>query len=104
MNLIIRNVPASTHANIAAQCAARNVTQQELLVELLEREFGKPPAVLGWVRLDRWGEVDERDEPGNAYATCIECGGDIDTAAAYVALLTDGAIRGPVCVGCATSE
>lgn len=104
MNLIIRNVPTSTHANIAAQCAARNITQQELLAEFLEREFGKPPAVIGWIRLDRWGEIDQRDEPGDAYATCPDCDEDIDTAAAYMALLTDGTMRGPVCTGCATSQ
>lgn len=103
MNLIIRNVPATTHATLAAACVARNMTQQDLLAELLEREFGNPPAVLGWLKLDRWGEIDERDEPGDAYATCKECGGDIDTAAAYMALLTDGSMRGPVCAECATS-
>lgn len=104
MNLIIRNVPAATHKNITEACAARGKTQQELLAELIEREFGNPPAVVGWLHLDRWGELDNRDEPGDAYATCLDCGGDIDTAAAYMGLLTDGTMRGPLCAACATSQ
>lgn len=104
MNLIIRNVPEATHANISAACAARGITQQELLAELLESKFGNPPAVKGWIKLDRWGELDERDEPSDAYATCPECGERIDPTAAYVALLGDGRIEGPYCTACATSQ
>lgn len=80
-------------------------SRQQYVADLIRERIGQnPPAVIGWLRLDRWGELDQRDEPGDAYATCPECGEGIDTAAAYMALLTDGTMRGPVCAGCATSQ
>jgi len=58
MNIIIRDVPDSTSANIRAEAARLNISQQELLFDLLTQKFGEPPMVWGYIKFDRVGDID----------------------------------------------
>lgn len=64
-NVLIRNVPESTIANITAEADRLGLSQQELLANLIEREFGEPPAVWGYIKFDRQGDadLDSEDNP-----------------------------------------
>lgn len=79
-----------------AEAGARSL-HAEILRRLDESQaMDEKPYVLGWVKLARWGELDE-DE-------CGECGQDLARANAYIALLSNGQHYGPVCSACATNE
>lgn len=63
---------------------------------LLQRHFRRGELVAGYVRLDRWGDLD-------ASAHCPECGqpfGDLP----WIAVRANGTITSPICSRCATSE
>ena len=92
-NLIVRDIPSITSANIKAEADRQGISQQELLLSLIEREFGEPPTVVMWID----GRLGEQDEP-----VCPECGQDMSSA--HVALLSNGLLTKPVCRFCATSE
>lgn len=65
-------------------------------VPLLERYFQRVELVAGYVRLDRWGDLD-------ASALCPECDqpfGDLP----WIAVRGNGVTDPPVCSRCATSE
>ena len=65
-------------------------------VPLLERYFRQAELVTGYIRLDRWGDLDES-------AHCPECDqpfGDLP----WVAVRANGDADPPVCGRCATSE
>lgn len=70
-------------------------------VPLLERHFRRAEMVAGYVRLDRWGDLD-------ASAHCPECDqpygdqpyGDLP----WIAIRANGATDPPVCARCSTSE
>lgn len=83
----------------------QGVSRNELMVNVLAQHVdGNPPGiVLAWLKADRWGEIDDRDDAGDAFATC-ECGQDIDITAAWFAVMSGGKLAGPFCAGCATSE
>ncbi len=99
-NLLIRNVAASTLQRIKADAERRGVTQQELLIDLLERTYGDPPIVVAWLKATRTGELagGSDDQP----AICIECGQPLDWP--WIGILNDGSLHMPVCTGCATSQ
>jgi hypothetical protein len=77
--------------------------QNEVIKRLEESLTPDTSVVVGWLRLDRWGEIDDRGEVSDAYAEC-SCGQDIDITAAYMAVMSNGTLAGPFCAGCATSE
>ena len=65
-------------------------------VPLLERYFRQAELVTGYIRLDRWGDLDES-------AHCPECDqpfGDLP----WVAVRANGETSAAVCARCATSE
>ena len=70
-------------------------------VPLLEQHFRRAEMVAGYVRLDRWGDLD-------ASAHCPECDqpygdqpyGDLP----WIAIRANGDIGPPICGRCATSE
>ena len=69
-----------------------------MLRELLTATYGDPPfppRVVGWLRLDRVGELDV-DEP------CPECGLPMDEV--WAGLLDNGQWVGPRCPLCAATE
>lgn len=55
-----------------------------------------PPACLGYVALDRPGDLDDDAE-------CVECGQPLRSPV-FVAVMADGTIAGPLCSSCASSE
>lgn len=62
MNIIIRDIPEATAIAIKAAAAARNISQQELLSDLLNQAYGEPPAVWGYIKFDRPGDLDIGDD------------------------------------------
>jgi hypothetical protein len=70
----------------------------DVLRECIRREHARefPAPVLGYVALDRPGELDEDAE-------CRECGQPLGIPI-YVAITGDGAVIGPLCSRCASSE
>jgi len=64
-----------------------------------EKEFA-PPVVLGWFKPQRPGELDLTDDDDRV--ECCECGCPLDEI--WLAALSNGAIYGPVCSGCARSD
>lgn len=81
-------------------------SRQAYVLNLIREHLGenKPDVVIGWLKLDRWGEKDEREEVDEPLAICPVCGDGIDPNAAYVAVIADGRVIGPYCNECATSE
>ena len=79
----------------AATAGNRSLHAEAL--QRLQASFQGDAIILGWVKLDRWGELD-RDE------VCDECGQDLKPGDAYVGLVASVGFHGPVCGGCATSE
>lgn len=69
-----------------------NATIAEALKVLAALEF--PPIKAGYIKLDRLGEI----EP-----VCRECDQPLDSKA-YMIVMSDGTLRGPVCDSCASSE
>lgn len=94
MNILIRNVPADLAQRINAAAQAQGQSQQEMLADLLSATYAEPPAVVGWLRFDRAGDL--------AGGDCPECGQPL--AEAWAALLTSGQWIAPRCQWCATSE
>lgn len=97
MNIIIRDVPKATSDNIKAEADRRNISQQELLNELLNRSFGEPPAVWGYIKFDRQGDfgIDSEDNP------CPSCGQPAQSW--WLQVCSNGEMF-HVCGTCATSE
>lgn len=84
-------------AKIAVSAKANGRSVNNEIEQRLTQSFATDPIIIGWVKLDRWGEL-ERDE------VCDECGQDIKPNDAYVGLVASGGYHGPICGGCATSE
>jgi hypothetical protein len=95
MNVLIRDVPDTVSERIRAVAQAEGVSQQELLSALLSATYGAPPLVVGWVRLERRGELEDS-------AACPECGQPLTEA--WAGLLSNGTWRAPCCGWCAVSE
>lgn len=105
-NVTVRNLEQSLVDSLNEIAQARGVAREHMLAELLAQFVteDRTSAVLGWVKLDRWGEIDDRDEVHDAYAECPSCGQDIDTSMAFMAVLGSGKMEGPYCAGCASSD
>ena len=101
-NILIRNVPPDTLRRIQAEAARLDRSQNDIVLAALTARYGEPPAVVGYIKLHRNGDLPlarpEEDEP----ATCAECGRDLDWP--WVAILMDGSLHMPLCSACATSE
>jgi hypothetical protein len=97
------NLDRKLFDTLEATAHTQKVSINQLIVGVLAKEFGegKDQIILGWVKLDRWGELDHHPEDP---MPCTECGQDILTSDAYVGLVKNGGFHGPVCGGCATSE
>ena len=98
MNILIRDIPDATVRRLDDEAARRKMSRQEFLTALLA-DWAEPPIVLGWFKPQRNGEIDltDTDDP----AECHECGQPLDEV--WIGILSNGAIHGPVCSGCATS-
>lgn len=57
-----------------------------------------PPFTIGWVRIDRPGDITFGED------ICDGCGQDLQPGDIWFAPMSDGSNYGPVCGGCATSE
>lgn len=90
---------------LTASANDAGTSRHELIVNILQRYVDDNPTgiVLAWIKVDRWGEIDDRNEIDDAYAACPECGQDIDTANAWFAVMSNGKLAGPRCAACATS-
>lgn len=100
MNIIVRNIAPDVLERIDAEARRRNLSRQEFLVKLLT-DWVRPPVVIGWLRVDRNGELslaDGNDDPDD----CIECGQPLDWP--WLAVLSNGELYGPCCSVCATSR
>lgn len=73
---------------------SRADTVRECIRRVYAAEF--PTLCLGYVALDRRGDLDEDAE-------CIECGQPVRHSV-FVAVMADGSIEGPLCGRCASSE
>lgn len=94
MNILIRDVPEDTARKLDEEANNSGLSRQAFLLRLLHERY-EPPAVVGWIKLDRPGDLDEESE-------CPECGQALDWP--WLAILSNGAWTGPVCSACATSE
>jgi hypothetical protein len=94
MNILIRDVPDNLIAQMDAEAASTGVSRQELILTLLVTTYAQPPAVVGWVKFDRAGELDGTD--------CPECGQPLNEM--WAGLLSNGQWVAPRCQWCATSE
>ena len=92
-NILIRNVSPDTLQRLKTDAERRGVTQQELLIDLLNQKYGDPPVVVAWMKATRRGEMD------GAEVNCIECGQPLDWP--WIGVLSDGSLHMPVCTGCA---
>lgn len=100
MNILVRDVPDFITAALDADAAAKRISRQERLIQLLERQYGEPPIVVAWIAADRNGELTLNDaEDGDV---CSECGQPLD--AVWIGVLSDGTMHMPVCSGCARSD
>lgn len=92
-------VPPDTRQAYNRLIEATGLTLTDLLtaaVPLLERHFRQADLVAGYIRLDRWGDL-------NASAPCPECDqpfGDLP----WISVQAKGATGAVICVRCATSE
>jgi len=103
MKAISIRIPDDVADPIKESAASNGRSLNAEIVESLTNSY-KPVYVIGYVKLDRWGDLDERQEYGDALALCEVCSQDVDASAAYVALMSNGKNVGPLCSGCATSE
>jgi hypothetical protein len=94
VNVLIRDVPDTVNSRIDAAAQAAGVSKQELLSALLSATYGAPPLVVGWVRLERRGELEDS-------AACPECGQPLTEA--WAGLLSNGQWIHR-CQWCAVSE
>lgn len=101
MNILIRDVPEATLARLDAEAKRRQRSRQELILQLLA-DWAEPPVILGWFRTDRNGELSLAGGADEEPDVCIECSQPLDWP--WIAILSNGAIHGPCCNGCATSE
>lgn len=99
MNILLRDVSPALASALDAEAKRRNASRNDLILSLLG-DWAEPPVVLGWFKAERNGELDLRtsEDP----ATCVECSQPLDWP--WIGILSNGAIHGPVCTVCATSE
>jgi len=97
MNIIIRDVHQSTSDNIKAEADRRNISQQELLAELLNQKFGEPPTIWGYIKFDRQGDFD-LDSEDNPCPVCDQ------PAQSWWLQVTSNGEMFRMCQTCATSQ
>lgn len=93
-DIMIRNIPDDLAASITEAAQAEGLNREQLLRQLLTERFGKPLAVLAWLRADRPGEVE--------FVHCPECGQDNAPDDLWFAISSARTLTGPVCGRCAT--
>lgn len=101
-NLLIRNVPPDTLHRLKEDAARRNLSQNDLILALLNERYGEPPVVVAWLKATRNGELALAGGSDDEPAICAECGQDLDWP--WIGILGDGSMHMPVCTGCATNE
>lgn len=94
MNVIIRDVPKLTSDNVKIEADRLGISQQELLSNLLEKAFGEPPLTLGYVKIDRPGDLSVGED-------CPECS---NPASEWWLKFASNGVTTLVCNFCATSE
>lgn len=94
MNIMIRDIPVTTSERIKIEAERRKVSQQELLSALLEQHFGEPPLVVGYIKLDRLGDLAIGDD-------CPVCG---EAAQSWWLQVASNGEMHHMCGACATSE
>lgn len=99
MNILLRDVSPALAAALDAEARRRNASRNDLILALLGG-WAEPPIVLGWFKATRNGECDLSTSADPS--VCAECGQPLDWP--WLAILSNGAIHGPVCSACATSE
>lgn len=101
MNILIRDISEATISRIDAEAQRRRQSRQEFIAQLLA-DWADPPVVLGWFKANRNGELTLASGNDDQPATCVECAQPLDWP--WIGILSNGAIHGPVCSGCATSN
>lgn len=101
MNILLRDVSPALAAALETEAKRRNASRNDLILALLG-DWAEPPVVLGWFKATRNGELTLAGGNDEDPAACAECGQPLDWP--WIGILSNGAIHGPVCTGCATSE
>ena len=102
MKAITIRLPDDLADYIERESAGNLRSQQQESIARLE-STRVDALVLGWLKVARWGEIEDRDDEGNPFVECPECGQDMDKNNCYIALLSNGQHYGTVCNECATS-
>ena len=97
MNIIIRDIPQATLDGIKQAVKGQKLTQQEVVLRVLNREFGDPPTVLGYIKFDRNGDFDTDSED----CRCPACGQP--AASWWLQVASNGELH-RMCNVCAISE
>jgi len=97
---MIRNVPSEQHQRIQDIARQRDVTQNEIYLEVIAAycAANDPQVCIGWLEINRSGDIDSWED-------CPECGYKLDAnPPMFIAVMADGSVYGPVCNVCATSS
>lgn len=96
MNIHMRDVPEYVVEQLESEAKTKRMSRQQLLLAILEERYVEHPIVVGWIQVDRAGELEPDDD-------CPECGQPFD-GLPWIGMMSNGSIIGPVCGICATSE
>ena len=104
-SITIRNLPDSVVQSLNHMASVLGTSREAMLTELINDFVGddRSQVVICWIKADCWGDIDERDEPDDAYATCT-CGQGIMPNDAWMAVMGSGLTVGPYCGGCGNSD
>lgn len=100
-------VPHDLYKEVKRAAHDQGISMNEFIIQALSVAVNhnqSRPITLAWIKVARWGEIDDHDAQGNIALECPECGQDMDKGNCYVALLSNGQHYGPVCDICATNE
>lgn len=93
----LQRLPADLLAVINAAAAQAGISRTQLVIDVLTERFGdvehQPPILLGWIAIDRPGELDDYD--------CPECGQNMHDP--HIGIMSSGILTDVVCGGCAGS-
>lgn len=63
-SITLKDLSPDLLANMARRASDEGRSVQEMVRRLLSQTYGDNPAiVIGWIKLDRWGEIDEATNP-----------------------------------------
>ena len=99
-NFTVRDLSDSEHAAFVKLAHQRETSLSKLAADLvrIELEANDPQVCLGWIEIDRPGDIDLDSD-------CPTCDYKLNQLGSmFVALMADGSTYGPVCGLCATSE